>query len=131
MLNTIITLVPSAARTTSGNGDWLDLEAISKAPAGNYLFVLRFQVNVTAVSGTSPSLTVFLEDCVDGANNANSVAASAAISTVSRVILTSGPRGDAYPTNFAWPFNASRARIRWAISGTTPSFTFDVKGVLL
>lgn len=133
MLLVPITLVSSAARTAAGSGDWLDLSAISKHPLyTDYPPTLRFQVQVTAVSGTAPVLTVFIEDTVDGVpTNNNSIGVTAAISTVSRVVFNIGPRGDANPTNFAWPFNPSRVRARWTITGTNPSFTFDVKGVLI
>jgi len=131
MLLPILTLAPSVARTTSGNGDWLDLLALAAAVNGSR--ALRVQIEVTAVSGTTPTLNVFLEDCLDGnPANANSFGATSAnITAAGRTIITCGPRGDAYPTNFAWPFNPSRVRARWVITGTTPSFTFSVKGVLI
>src|SRR5262245_30930529 len=100
MLLPTLTLVPSAARTVSGNSDWMDLLAL--ATAGGYVppdgqRALRLQVEVTAISGSgSPTLTVFIEDNLDGSNNnANNIGATSGITTVSRVILPLGPRGDA------------------------------------
>lgn len=138
MLLPVLTLLPSATRTAAGTGEWQDLIAMAARSGLEYhqfLRVLRLQINVTAISGGgTPGLSaVFVEDSVDGSqNNANNVGTtSAAITTVSRTILTVGPRGDAFPANTAWPFNFSRTRIRWTVQGTSPNITFDVKGVFL
>lgn len=76
------------------------------------------QVNVSAVSGTTPSLTVNLQDSVDDGANWNTVASTSAISatglTVLRVPITT-------------PF-ASNLRISYSVSGTTPSFTLGIRG---
>lgn len=75
---------------------------------------LRLQLNVTAASGTTPSMTAFIEDTLDG-TNWNQVAAFTAATAVGVQVL-----------NVTTPF-ADRLRVRWAITGTTPSFTFDVR----
>ncbi len=100
--------VASAAQTA--NGQTADLDGYGGAST------LRCQLDVTAVSGTTPSLTVFIEDTLDGVNW-NQVGAFAAKTAVGREVI-----------NVTTPF-AKRLRVRWAITGTTPSFTFSVRAV--
>ncbi len=99
------TLVSSAARTTSGDSGILD--GFGQAET------LRIELGVTAASGTTPSLSVFVEDTLDGVNF-YPIATFAAKTATGREIL-----------NVTLPF-ADRIRCRWAITGTTPSFTFVV-----
>lgn len=99
-------LVASGAQTVSGQTGVLQ-------SYGGYS-VLRMQINVTAVSGTTPSMTLFVEDTLDG-TNWNIVDTSAAITATGVVVR-----------NITTPF-ADRIRIRWAITGTTPSLTFEVR----
>ncbi len=102
------TLVPSAARTASGDsGVWDGFSDSS---------TLRVQLDVTAVAGTSPSLSAFVEDTLDG-TNWNAIGTFAAKTTVGHEVL-----------NVTTPF-ANRIRVRWAMTGTTPSFTFSVVAV--
>lgn len=99
------TLVASAARTTSGATGTLDGWGSAKT--------IRAQLNVTAASGTTPSLTVLIEDTLDG-TNWNTVGTFAAKTAAGReVISITAAFGE-------------RIRVSWAITGTTPSFTFDV-----
>ncbi len=99
------TLVPSAARTTSGNSSVIDGYGPAKT--------LRVQLNVTAASGTSPTLNVLIEDSLDG-TTFNTIGSFTQKTTVSREVL-----------NITTPF-ADRLRVSWTIAGTTPSFTFAV-----
>jgi hypothetical protein len=99
------TLVPSAARTTTGNSGVID----GYGPAT----ALRVQLNVTAASGTSPTLNVVVEDSLDG-TNFNTIGTFAQKTAVSREVI-----------NITTPF-ADRLRVAWTIGGTTPSFTFTV-----
>lgn len=125
-------LLPSSARTVAGNGEAVDLLALIGGDwTGVLPPMLRVQVQTTAISGASATLTVFMEDSLDGGVTWNPIAATAGLTTITRVVVVSGIRGDAYPANFSWPFNAQRVRVRWTLSGTTPSVTFDVKAVLL
>lgn len=99
----------SAAATASGN-----TAAISDfGPAS----ALVLQLVVSAASGTTPTLNVFVEDSIDGGATWNQVAAfgqkTAVASEVIRVADTV-------------PFGRL-LRVRWAIAGTTPSFTFEVR----
>jgi hypothetical protein len=118
-----LTLAPSAARTAAGNGDALDLTALSQWTQPRPL-ALVVQSDVTAASGTSPSLTVIIEDSVDGGVNWNTVVSFTAQTTVNRAVQRLGL------TAANWPFNPRRVRARWTITGTTPNFTFSVKAVL-
>lgn len=99
------TLVPSAARTTSSQ-----LE--SGEPMGDINRV-RAQLNVTAASGTTPNLAVFIESTLDG-TNWDALGTFTAKTAAGREVITINP----------WV--GRRLRARWAITGTTPSFTFDV-----
>lgn len=99
------TLVASAARTASGN---------SGASTGwGAATTLRAQLNVTATSGTTPTLDVVLEDSLDG-TNWNTIGTFTQATAVARQAI-----------NVTTPF-AERVRARWTVGGTTPSFTFDL-----
>lgn len=121
-----VPLAPSAARTVSGSGDAMDLGQISPQVAKSMPPQLRVQLDITAASGTSPTITMLIEDSIDGVNF-NTIGTFAAQTAVSRNVINIGIRGDAYPAGFTWPFNTNRVRARWTIGGTTPSFTFSVK----
>jgi hypothetical protein len=74
---------------------------------------MRAQLNVTAASGTTPTLDVVIEDSIDG-TNWNVVGTFAQKVTTGREAI-----------NVTVPF-ANNLRVRWTIAGTTPSFTFAV-----
>lgn len=101
----LATLAASAARTTSGNstagGGW--------APAT----LLRVQLDVTAASGTTPTLDVVIEDSLDGSTFNTIGTFTQKVATGREVI------------NIVTPF-ADTLRARWTVGGTTPSFTFSV-----
>lgn len=99
------TLVASAARTATGAGTVSDGWGAAKT--------IRAQLNVTAASGTTPSLTVLIEDTLDGTNY-NTIGTFAAKTATAREVI-----------NITAAFS-ERVRVSWTISGTTPSFTFDV-----
>jgi hypothetical protein len=102
-------LVPSAARTTSGSLEPSDGIATEYGRRN----ALRVQLDVTAASGTTPSLVVTVQDTLDN-TNWNNVGTFATKTGVGREVI-----------NIAGPF-ADRIRIAWTITGTTPSFTFSV-----
>ena len=81
--------------------------------------VVAVHINVSAVSGTTPSATFVLEDSADGTNWAN-VATSSAVTATGVTVLRSGA-GTTPLGQFV------RVRLS-AISGTTPSFTMTTKG---
>jgi hypothetical protein len=125
-----VPLAAPGARTTSGNGDAIDLCGLSQWK-GTYPPQLLVQSDVTAVGGTSPVLTLFIEDSIDGGVTWNTIVTFATQNAVSRVVNVCGIRGDAYPAGFRWPFNSRKVRARWTITGTGPSVTFSVKAVLV
>jgi len=98
--------VASAARTTSGN---------SGAQPAEKALNLALVVEVTASSGTTPTLDLTVEWSMDGTNFA--VADPADSFTQ---ITTS-------PTRRAKTFTVKGTsyRLVWTIAGTTPSFTFS------
>lgn len=99
-------LVASAARTT--NSDTGLLDGYGQAST------LRVALNVTAFSGTTPSLAVVVEDTLDGTVFFPLATFVAKTGTGTEVI------------NVTSPF-ANRIRVRWTITGTaTPTFTFAV-----
>ncbi len=99
------TFAAAAARTASGN----------TGPQSGFgdERTLRAQLNVTAASGTSPTLDVVLEDTLDG-TNWNVIGTFAQKVALGREVL-----------NVTAPFT-DQLRARWTLGGTTPSFTFSV-----
>lgn len=100
------TPVASAARTVNGDSGPLNGYGI----AGT----LRAQLDVTAASGTSPTLNVVIEDSVDGGATWNVVGTFAQKVAAGREVI-----------NVTAPFTGT-LRVRWTIGGTGPSFTFAV-----
>ena len=100
-----VTLLESAARTTTAAGT-----AVTGFAAARQLVL---QLQVTAASGTLPTLDVVIQDTVDGTNY-QTIATFAQKTGVSREVirLTS-----AFTDNL---------RVNYEIGGTTPSFTFNV-----
>lgn len=123
--NYILTLDTSAARTASGTGTIATNHNARGA---------RFVVNVTAVSGTTPTMTVRLQYSYDGANFIDydtTNLQTAPITANGQYVF------DVYP-GLATTANASRNgilprtfRLVWTIGGTTPSFTFATYAHLL
>lgn len=102
-----LSFADSAARTVTGN---------SGAVAGfGDRTTLRAQLDVTAASGTTPTLDVVIEDTLDG-TNWNVVGTFAQKVAAGREVV-----------NITIPFT-DRLRARWTVAGTGPSFTFSVLG---
>lgn len=79
---------------------------------------LRWQIVTSAVGGTTPSITVVLEDSLDG-TNWNVLDTAPAVTAA----------GASAPRNVS-PFLGSRLRARVsAVAGTTPSATMKVRVV--
>lgn len=102
------TVVASVPRTTSGNSGALP----GYGPAAS----LRAQLNVTAASGTTPTLDVVIEDTLDE-TNWNVIGTFAQKTAAGREVI-----------NITIPFSET-VRVRWTIGGTAPSFTFAVDWV--
>ena len=100
----VFTALTSAARTASGSVD------IGGIPEGQK--ELLVYIDVTAASGTSPSMTVTYQSSYDGTNfydNTAGVAITAAGRQLIKIPNTTGSYG----------------RLSYALSGTSPSFTFS------
>ena len=98
-------VVASAARTATG--------ATAVLPGFGGMALLRCQLDVTVVSGVSPTLAVLLEDTLDG-TNFNTVGTFTARTAAGREVI-----------NVTAPFT-DRLRVSFTLGGTTPSFTFAV-----
>jgi hypothetical protein len=102
-----LTILPLAARTTSGN------QSVAVDDLGNNVCV---QVNVTAASGTTPTLDISLEWSMDGtiwtpAATPDNFTQFTGVAGFVKTFVTKGPF----------------YRIVYTIGGTTPSFTFAVR----
>lgn len=107
------TPVPSAARTATGTTG--PLEHIGVAEVMYALAkTIRAQLNVTAASGTSPTLDAVIQDSLDGGVTWNTIGTFAQKTAVAREVI-----------NITAPFS-DMLRVQWTIAGTTPSFTFAV-----
>jgi hypothetical protein len=109
------TVVALGARTASSDSGPL--------PEFGGASTFRAQLQVTAASGTTPTLDVVIEDTLDGANW-NTVATFTQKTAVAREVVNVLP-AKAESGTFS-PLFADRLRVRWTIGGTTPSFTFSV-----
>ncbi len=96
--------LPSAARTASGS------QRLSRG-VGDY-DRLAIYVNVTAASGTTPTLDLSVEDSPDGGVTWYQAATAPQVTAAG---------GRAIRINLPL---AADVRLVWAIGGTTPSFTF-------
>lgn len=105
-----ITLQPLGAVTASGNGAACDVTRFRDAVV---------MLDVTAVSGTSPTMTAKIQTSDDGGTtwydlpSASFTAATAATTQAIQI------------TNFG-----DTIRAAYTVGGTTPSFTFSVKAIL-
>ncbi len=97
-------IIELSARTTNGSSGDL------KASGGESV---RAQLNVTAASGTAPTLNVLIEDTLDGINY-NTIGTFAQKTGAGREVI-----------NITTPFSET-LRASWAIAGTNPSFSFSV-----
>lgn len=104
---TDVTLFASAARTTTANGT---------AVALGDLGTLRLLLDVTAASGTTPSMTVTVETSFDGSTNWAAIGTAFTAATGVTSQRKTYPGCDRYVRGVT------------TISGTTPSFTFSLTG---
>lgn len=95
-------ILASAARTTSG----------TTGPVAASGANLNVFLDITAVGGVSPSLTLSIEWSPDGVTYATPGDALAAQTAVGADVLSATVKAQFF-------------RLRWVISGTTPSFTFS------
>lgn len=112
MSNTIYkesTLVASITATASSDSGELTEQFVDADS-------MRVQLEVTAASGTTPTLDVTIEDSLDGTN----------WNTIGTFAQKTGTGTEVI--NITTPF-ARRLRVKHVVGGTTPSFTFNVKAV--
>ena len=123
-------LLSSSARIVNGSTSGL-------TDYGNYRTAL-IQVNVTVASGTTPTLDVYIDTSTDDTNWINIAHFTQFITTGRRYIQLSNNTINSVSdidatTDLAagsvltgpW---GSTIRVRWVITGTTPSFTFGITG---
>jgi hypothetical protein len=96
--------VASAARTASGT---------SAAAAAEDVFAIAAALNVTAKSGTNPTLDVRLETTADGGATWYTCGTFAQNTVVASEAKMFAPVG-------------SQVRWAWTVGGDTPSFTFAI-----
>lgn len=101
------TPVSSSARTVTGNSGWINAEEMTQ---------LVLLANVTARSGTTPTLDILVEEAQDSSGTNNRTVGSFTQFTNTGTQRKSFAIADKY------------YRITWTIGGTTPSFTFDISG---
>ena len=104
-------VLPSAAYTATGQSE----QYSTYGP----ITAMVVEINVTAASGTTPTLDVDIEDSFDGTtwnkvSDINAANITTTGVTVKRINLIDNPCTD-------------RLRFKYTIGGTTPSFTFTVK----
>lgn len=99
-----ITPAASAARTANGNGSSIELGDRA---------VARLKLDVTAASGTSPTLDVTVQTSRDGATwyTAGTFTQRTGVASEEKVFAI-----DRF------------VRASWTVGGTSPSFTFSVAG---
>ncbi len=107
---TRLTLLASAAQTSSGNGS-----AISVGPFREAMLTL----NCTAASGTTPTLSVSIQVSDDGGTTWYTLPGT----TFTQLATTGSQVG--WMQGFG-----DTIRVSYTIGGTSPSFTFAVKAVL-
>lgn len=103
-----VVIEASSAKTVTGNG------AAVEADQGVKVAVL---LDVTVVTGTTPSMTVSVQWSQDGGTtwaDADPADTFTAITAASKKVKAFDRKGSHY-------------RLLWAITGTTPSFTFSAR----
>lgn len=102
-----LTLLPSDARTSSGTSSDIDVARF---------IVTDICVDVTAVSGTSPTLSVYIE------GRQRAIGKYRTLLSFENISATGTYCGLINPLAY------SQIRVRWVVGGTSPSFTFAVVG---
>jgi len=100
-----LTLLTSGTRTASGATGDIDIQHYRN---------LDMLIDVTSVSGTSPTLDVYIEGKFTAVGKYYPIASQTGITTTGTWLLQL--------RNIPYRY----IRVRWVIGGTTPSFTFGV-----
>jgi hypothetical protein len=96
----------SGTVTASGNSADISVDNYSSA---------RFWIKVTAVSGTSPTLDVYIDGKYEQTGDYEPLASKTGITATGGYLI-------GQIDNFVFRY----IRIRWVLGGTSPSFTFTV-----
>jgi len=101
-------VVWSGTATASGSTTDIDVERFR---------ALEVELKVTAVSGTAPTLSVYVEGRFETTGDYKVLASQEGITGTGIWFLTMDP------------MRFRRMRVRWVVGGTSPSFTFRVDAV--
>jgi len=96
----------SGTVTASGNSGDIDVSPFS---------VLEIEIKVTSVSGTSPTLSVYIEGKFENTGDYKTLVSQENITAIGTWFATINPCAFRY------------LRVRWVVGGTSPSFTFRVE----
>jgi len=97
----------SGTVTASGNTYYINISPFS---------VLEIVIKVTSVSGTAPTLDVYIEGLFENTGDHKILASQTGITATGAWFVTINPCAFRY------------IRVRWVVGGTNPSFTFRVDG---
>jgi len=98
-------LIYSGTVTSSGSGSDANVSQFS---------VIELELKVTSVSGTSPTLDVYIEGKFENTGDYKVLASQTGITATGTWFFTINPCAFRY------------IRVRWVVGGTSPSFTFRV-----
>lgn len=87
-------------------------------------------VDITAIAGTTPTITVFIEGYDESSGKYYPILTSAALSAVGTNVLTVYPAIAAVANVSASAVLPEAWRVRWAIAGTTPTVTATIGAAL-
>jgi hypothetical protein len=97
----------SGTVTANGNSSDIDVNPYS---------VIEIEIKVTSVSGTTPTLDIYIEGKFENTGDYKVLASQTGITTTGIWFATIDPYAFRY------------LRVRWVVGGTSPSFTFRVDG---
>jgi hypothetical protein len=107
----------SAARTANGSSG-----VLNAGPSKGGHFV----IDVTAVSGTTPTLVATIQGVDHVSGKAYTLLASASINAIGTTVLKIHPGLVAAANLVANDILPPQFQVTWTIGGTTPSFTFTI-----
>lgn len=99
---------------------------------------MQLFLNITALTGTTPSLTVYVDGAWDGNETQDGTKWHQLASFTAQTTITPNPSTAASGAattqlplgpNTGGPMFPERIRVRWTLTGTTPNATFTVEAV--
>ena len=130
-------LVPSAARTVSGTSGIIKLA--EERSSGDFWPAVAgvIMLDVTAASGTTPTLDLFIQEILPDGVSVNDWARFAQVTAAGQRVIRAIPTGsgvEGVKQDAAMAAGNPKAgpipttlQVKWVIGGTTPSFTFSVQ----